>query len=160
MASAIIGEGVMIIASVIVAGALAGVVLNQVGVFESTIAQTTDSQQEKMLTKVKIVYASNSTDNVVDVWIKNTGKNPVTSTTNMDVFFGEIDQVTRYAYDAPTAFSDNTWDFASGSAPTVWQVLNTTQIEIDESSLQKDVTYVVRVTTPNGIFDEYIFSLP
>ena len=160
MASAIIGEGIMIIASVIVAGALAGVILNQVGVFQSTIVETTGAQQEKMLTKVKIVYASNSTDNVVDVWVKNTGKNPVTSVTNMDVFFGEIGQVTRYTYDASPSFSDNTWDFASGSAPTVWQVLNTTQIEIDESSLQKDVTYVVRITTPNGIFDEYIFSLP
>lgn len=160
MASAVIGEGVMIIASVIVAGALAGVILNQVGVFESTIVETTDAQQEKMLTKVKIVYASNSTDDILDVWVKNTGKNPVTSVSNMDVFFGEIDQVTSYGYDAAGAFSDGTWDFASGTAPTVWQVLNTTRIQIDESSLQKDVTYVVRVGTPNGIFDEYIFSLP
>ena len=45
MASGIIGEGVMIIASVIVAGALAGVILNQVGVFESTTIEATGAQQ-------------------------------------------------------------------------------------------------------------------
>jgi len=160
MASAIIGEGIMIIASVIVAGALAGVILNQVGVFESTIVETTDAQQEKMLTKVKIVYASNSSNTILDVWVKNTGRNPVTSVTSMDVFFGPINQVTRYTYDSAIAFADNTWDFANNSPPTVWQMLNTTKIQIDESSLAKDVTYVVRVGTPNGIFDEYIFSLP
>ena len=160
MASGIIGEGVMIVASVIVAGALAGVILNQVGVFQSTTVQATDAQQEKILTKIKIVYASNSTDNEVDIWVKNVGKQPITSNEKLDVFFGEIDQVTSYTYDSAAGFVDGTWDFASGTAPTVWQVMNTTQIEIDESSLQKDVTYVVRVTTPNGIFDEYIFSLP
>jgi len=160
LASAIIGEGIMIIASVIVAGALAGVILNQVGVFESTIVETTDAQQDKMLTKVKIVYASNSSSTRLDVWIKNTGKNPITSATNMDVFFGPIGQVTSYAYHASATFSDGTWDFSGNSPPTAWQVLNTTKIRIDESSLAKDVTYDLRVSTPNGIFDEYIFSLP
>ena len=160
MASGIIGEGVMIIASVIVAGALAGVILNQVGVFESTTVQATDAQQEKILTKIKIVYASNSTDTEVDVWVKNVGKQPIVAVDNIDIFFGEINSVSNYVYDADAGFVDGTWDFASGTAPTIWQSMNTTQIEIDESSLQEDTTYVVRVTTPNGIFDEYIFSVP
>ena len=160
MASGIIGEGVMIIASVIVAGALAGVILNQVGVFESTTIEATGAQQDKILTKIKVVYASNSTDNEVSVWVKNVGKNPIVANDNIDVFFGEIGQVKGYSYDSAAGFVDDTWDFDSGTAPTVWQVMNTTQIEIDESSLQEDTTYVVRVTTPNGIFDEYIFSLP
>ena len=160
MASGIIGEAIMIIASVIVAGVLAGVILNQVGVFESTMVQTTDAQQEKMLTKIKIIYASNSTDNVVDVFVKNVGRTPITFLDSMDVFFGQIDQIERYQYDEDTSYLDNTWDFKHGSAPTVWQIMNTTQIQIDESSLEKGVTYVVRVSAPNGIFDEYIFSLP
>ena len=160
MASGIIGEAIMIIASVIVAGVLAGVILNQVGVFESTMVQTTDAQQEKMLTKIKIIYASNSTDNVVDVFVKNIGRTPITFLDSMDVFFGQIDQIERYQYDEDNSYLDNTWDFKHGSAPTVWQIMNTTQIQIDESSLEKGVTYVVRVSAPNGIFDEYIFSLP
>ena len=157
MAAGLIGEAILIIASVIVAGALAGMILSQVGVFESTIAQTTDAQQEKMLTKIKIVYASNSTDNSVDVWVKNIGKNPIVSTTNMDIFFGVIEQGERYGYEIGS--NDGTWEFTNGP-PSVWQAMNTTQINIDETSLAKGTTYVVRVTTPNGVFDEYIFSLP
>ena len=53
MASGLIGEAILIIASVIVAGTIAGVVLSQIGVFESTITQTTEKQQDKLLREVR-----------------------------------------------------------------------------------------------------------
>ena len=159
MASGIIGEGVMIVASVIVAGALAGVILNQVGVFESTTVQATDAQQEKILTKIKIVYATNSSDNDVNIYVKNTGQQPIVSLDNVDVYFGPINSAERYFYSEQT-WQDNTWEFNDTSTPTTWQSMETQQIDINEDSLAKSTTYEVRVTTPNGIYDEYIFSIP
>ena len=70
-------EGILIIASVVIATSIAGVVMNQVGVFESTFTATSESQKDIMLTKVKIVYATNTTDNNVSIWVKNIGINPI-----------------------------------------------------------------------------------
>lgn len=157
MASGLIGEAILIIASVIVAGTVAGVVLSQVGVFESTITATTDSQQDKLLTDIDIIFASNSSDTTANFWVKNTGKNPLVDNTKVDVYFGPIGQVQRYTF-SPGG-SDNSWQFHP-STPNVWQQMDTVQFNVTENDLSKGVTYEIVVTTPNGISDEYIFSIP
>ena len=159
MASGLIGEAILIIASVIVAGSVAGVVLSQIGVFESSITQTSESQKDKLLTKIKIVYATNSSDNDVNIYVKNIGKQPLTSLDNMDVYFGPVNSADRYAYVEQT-WQDDTWEFNSTSTPSVWQSMETQQIDINESSLAKSTTYEIQVTTPQGVSDEYIFSIP
>lgn len=159
MASGLIGEAILIIASVIVAGSVAGVVLSQIGVFESSITQTSESQKDKLLTKIKIVYATNSSDNDVNIYVKNIGKQPLTSLDNMDVYFGPVNSADRYAYLEQT-WQDDTWEFNSTSTPTVWQSMETQQIDINESSLTKSTTYEIQITTPQGVSDEYIFSIP
>ena len=158
MASNIMGEGIMIIASVIVASIIAGVVMSQVGVFESTFTATSEGQKDIMLTKVKIVYATNTTDNHVNVWVKNIGVNPVSSLDQVDVYFGEINAANRYSYDQAVQ-NDNTWQYDTVPAPN-WQVMETASLNITENSLQKGRTYLVTVSTPNGVTDEYIFSIP
>jgi len=46
------------------------------------------------------------------------------------------------------------------STPSVWNELETLQFNVTDASIQKGISYMVQVTTPNGISDEYIFSLP
>ena len=77
MASGIMSEAILIIASVTVASIVAGVVMNQVGIFESTFTATTEGQKDQLLTKVQIILATNTTDTQVVVWVKNTGVNPI-----------------------------------------------------------------------------------
>ena len=86
-------EGILIIASVVIATSIAGVVMSQVGVFESTFTATTENQKDIILTKVKIVYVTNTTDNHVNVWVKNIGINPIIDANKTDVYYGEINQV-------------------------------------------------------------------
>ena len=86
-------EGILIIASVVIATSIAGVVMSQVGIFQSTFTATTENQKDIMLTKVKIVYATNTTNTHVNVWVKNIGINPIVNANNTDVYFGEINQV-------------------------------------------------------------------
>ena len=155
-------EGILIIASVVIATSIAGVVMSQVGVFESTFTATSESQKDIMLTKVKIVYATNTTDNNVSIWVKNIGINPITDVDKLDVYYGEIDQVYNMAYDEgclPSSCLDDRWDYDIKPDP-VWQIMDTFSLNITDDDLQKDVTYVVSVTTPNGVTDEHIFSLP
>jgi flagellar protein FlaG len=159
MASGVMAEAILIIASVVIATAIAGVVMSQLGVFESTFTATTESQKDMILTKIKIVYATNTTDSNVNVWIKNIGVNPILGVNNTDVYFGEIDSVTRVPLNTQTQAED-TWMFDAPLPEPAWQLADTHSINITDSDIVRGVTYVVSITTPNGVSDEYIFSLP
>jgi flagellar protein FlaG len=158
MASGIMSEAILIIASVVIATAVAGVVMNQVGVFESTFTATTESQKDIILTDVKIVYASgNDVGNYVNVWIKNVGVNPIVNANNTDVYFGPIGSVKNYPHNKIQ--TEDTWRWNSPLPEPTWQISNTHSINITDAQITTGVTYQLTVTTPNGVSDEYIFSL-
>jgi archaeal flagellar protein FlaG len=150
-------EGILIIASVVIATSIAGVVMSQVGIFESTFTATTEGQKDIMLTKVKIVYVTNTTDNTVSVWVKNIGVNPVVNANKTDVYFGEINSVMNYPHD-PNG-SEDTWRWNAPLPQPVWQISDTHSINITDADIKPGVTYQVTVTTPNGVDDEQIFSI-
>ncbi len=160
MASGIMSEAILIIASVVIATSIAGVVMSQVGVFESTFTATTENQKDIILTKVKIVYVTNTTDNHVNVWVKNIGINPIVDANKTDVYYGEINQVQNIVHN-PKKQNDNTWQWNGPTVPTdpLWQISDTYSINITDSDLRPGVTYHVTVTTPNGVTDEQIFTV-
>jgi flagellar protein FlaG len=158
MAAGIMSEAILIIASVVIATSIAGVVMNQVGVFQSTFTATTESQKDIILTNVQIVYATNTTTSNVNVWIKNIGVNPVVNANQTDVYFGEINQVTNYPHD-PNKLQ-KTWRWDAPLPQPIWNLAETHSINITDSTIKRGVTYQVTVITPNGVSDEYIFSLP
>jgi flagellar protein FlaG len=151
-------EAILIIASVVIATSIAGVVMSQVGVFESTFTSTTENQKDIMLTKVKIVYVTNTTNNHVNVWVKNIGINPVVDANKTDVYFGEINQVQSITHNSKVQ-NDNTWQWDAPLPQPTWQLSDTHSINITDLDLQPGVTYQVTVTTPNGVEDEQIFSI-
>lgn len=157
MASNLIGEAILIIASVIVAGSVAGIVMSKVGVFESTVTSTSNAQKDKMLTKISIVYASNSTSTLANIYVKNVGKTPIVNLNQTDVYFGPVGSTTKYSYS--TGGADDTWQF-NGGLTTTWQQMETKQINLKENSLAKGTTYSITVVTPNGVSDDYVFSIP
>ncbi|MGI0076832.1 MAG: flagellin [Nitrosopumilaceae archaeon] len=158
MASGIMSEAILIIASVVIATSIAGVVMNQVGVFQSTFTATTESQKDIILTDVKIVYASgNDVNNYVNVWIKNIGVNPIVNANQTDVYFGQIGQVKNYPHNKIK--TEDTWRWNSPLPEPTWQTSNTHSINITDAQITTGVTYQLTVTTPNGVSDEYIFSL-
>lgn len=155
-------EAILIIASVVIATSVAGVVMSQVGVFESTFTATTKGQKDTLLTNFKIVMATNTTDDTVSIWLKNVGQNPITSLDKVDVYFGEIGQIQNIPYDPscvpPAVCSDNTWRY--DSVPNMWQIMDTISINITDNDILRDVTYQVTIIAPNGVTAENIFSLP
>jgi archaeal flagellar protein FlaG len=158
MASGIMSEAILIIASVVIATSIAGVVMSQVGVFESTFTSTTENQKDIILTKVKIVYVTNTTDNHVSVWVKNIGMNPISAANKTDVYFGEINQVQNILHNSKQQ-NDNTWKWDAPLPQPIWQISDTHSINITDADLRPGVTYQVTVTTPNGVTDEQIFSI-
>jgi len=159
MAAGIMGEAILIIASVVIATSIAAVVMNQVGIFQSTFTATTEGQKEQLLTKVQIIMATNTTDSHVAIWVKNTGVNPIAFVDKFDVYFGQINQIQRIPYNA-TDQDNLTWQYATGPPAPVWQKMETFALNVTDNSLEKGKTYHVTVSTPNGVTDEHIFSLP
>ncbi len=160
MAAGIMGEAILIIASVVIATSIAAVVMNQVGIFQSTFTATTEGQKEQLLTKVQIIMATNTTNTHVAIWVKNTGVNPIAFVDKFDVYFGQINQIQRIPYDLVQ--NDLTWQYATPPGPPtpVWQKMDTFALNVTDNNLQKCVTYHVTVSTPNGVTDEHLFSLP
>ena len=98
MASGVISEGVLIIASVIVAGLITGIVISKVGTFEGYYTATTEAQKEKMLSKFEIIHVSQLNNTSVNIWIKNTGLTPIQELGSVDTYFGQINSVDLVGY--------------------------------------------------------------
>ncbi len=156
MASLIISEGIILVASIIIAAGFSATVLNQMGVFKSTLIAAGAAEKEIALTRIKVIYATNSSSSDVKIWVKNIGLNPVAGLDRVDVFFGRLNYLERIPYDEVAA---PTWVYANGTG-TQWQSKETIEIDVtSDNTLETGVTYVVRVATPNGISDDYIFSI-
>ncbi len=157
MVSVIMSEGILLVASITVAAGLSAVVMNKVGSFQSVFSSLTEANKEAALTKIKIVYATNSSSTVVNVWVKNTGISPIKNLENTDVYFGKIGSAQRVPY---STGSPPTWNYVGMANMLEWQGKDTVQINItSDNTLQKNVTYMLRIATSNGVSDDYMFSI-
>lgn len=157
MVSVIISEGILLIASITVAAGLSAVVMNKVGSFQSVFSSLAEANKEEALTKIKIIYATNSSSAVVNVWVKNTGISPIKNLENTDVYFGKIGSVQRIPYSSESL---PTWNYVGMASMLEWQVRDTVQIKITlDNTLQTNVTYMLRIATSNGVSDDYMFSI-
>ncbi len=157
MAANVMTEAILIIASVIIATTVAGVVMSQVGSFQSTFTATSDAQKNEMLTKLKIIYAvrnATGTPPTLEVWVKNIGIDPIVAPASIDVYYGNITAVQRIPYNANGG--EDTWRY--NSLPTVIQKMDTVQIKITDTQLVANKTYFVRITAPNGVYADYVIS--
>ena len=158
MGAGVISEGVLIIASVIVAGMITGVVISKVGTFEGYYTATTEAQKEKMLSKLEIIHVSKLNSTSVNIWMKNTGLTPITELDLVDVYFGQTNSVNYVAY---STGSTPQWVFAGATTTSyVWSEGETIQIVVqDDSSLTSSVSHLIQFTISNGVSDDYIFSV-
>lgn len=158
MASGVISEGVLIIASVIIAGMITGIAISKVGSLEGYFTATTEAQKEKMLTKFQIIHANQINDTSVNVWVKNTGLVPITKLDKVDAYFGLINATDYVEYESG---STPQWVFNGTSPSSIWNQFQTIQIVLnDDSPLKINGTYFVQFTLANGVSDDHIFSIP
>ncbi len=158
MGAGVISEGVLIIASVIVAGMITGVVISKVGTFEGYYTATTEAQKEKMLTKFEIIHVSQLNNTSVNIWIKNTGLTHIQKLDLVDMYFGQINSVDFVGY---SSGSTPQWVFqGSTTTSSVWSQGQTIQIALqDDSALENNKSFLVQFTIANGVSDDYIFSV-
>ena len=121
-----------------------------------SMAQTVD---ERMKSRINIVHAANSSDRLtVYIWVKNVGTSRIVSIEESDVFFGPSDNFTRVSHVDDAGGSYPRWGYVFEN-DTQWQNSATLKITINYSSDPGTGMYFTKMIIPNGISDEYFFSM-
>jgi hypothetical protein len=127
----------------------------------SSQAMTSMAEQvdERMKSRINIVHAANTADRMyVYIWIKNVGTQRILDIEESDLFFGQEDDFERIDYegDAGTNYPRWSFDFEND---TEWKTSATIKVTIEYDSDPGAGTYFAKFIIPNGIFDEFYFSM-
>jgi len=118
-----------------------------------------DTIDERMKSRVSIVHAANSADRkTVYLWVKNVGSSRILSIEESDLFFGEEDDFSRIPYVDDAGGGYPRWDYTLEN-DTEWQKSATLKITITYDADPGAGTYFAKVIIPNGVSDEYYFSM-
>ena len=156
-------DKIIVTALLIVAGVVAAIVLyNAVypAIADSGDALTRRQRQidERLQSQIEIIHAApwGESSDVAWVWVKNVGSRRISAIESCDIFFGPEGNFRRLTYGA----AEGGWDYVVEQG-TEWDPTMTLKITIsnhDGETLDVQTRYFVKVTTPNGVSDEYYFS--
>jgi archaellum component FlaF (FlaF/FlaG flagellin family) len=127
----------------------------------SSQAMTSMAEQvdERMQSRISIVHAASSENRTTTyVWIKNVGTQRIVGVEQSDLFFGPSDNFSRISYTANANGSYPQWTFNLEN-DTEWSTSATIKITITYSSDPGGGTYFIKFIIPNGISDDYYFSM-
>jgi hypothetical protein len=114
---------------------------------------------ERMKSRISIVHAANSANRTsVYLWIKNVGTQRIVNVDESDLFFGQEYNFSRIPYEADAGVSYPRWTFNLEN-DTEWQTSATLKVTINYSDNLSAGTYYAKFIIPNGISDEYYFSM-
>ena len=114
---------------------------------------------ERMKSRINIVHAASSANRTeVYLWVKNVGTQRILDTKNSDLFFGQEGNIVRIPYTADAGATYPQWDFTLEN-DTEWRTSATIKITVTYTSDPGAGTYFGKFIIPNGISDEYYFSM-
>ena len=154
-------DKIIVTALLIVAGVVTAVILyNTVypAVTASGDALTRRQRQidQRLQSQIEIIHAApdGAVTNGAWVWVKNVGSQRISPIESCDVFFGPEENFSRLSY----GDGDGQWTGEVENG-TDWDPSTTLKITVLYTENLLDGTrYYVKVTTPNGVSDEYYFS--
>jgi hypothetical protein len=114
---------------------------------------------ERMQSRISIVHAANSSNRTTDyLWIKNVGTQRILDVKASDLFFGPENNFERIPYVDDAGGTYPQWSFVLEN-DTEWGISATLKITITYTSDPGSGTYFVKFIIPNGISDDYYFSM-
>jgi len=134
-------------------------VVPMVGRSSQAMVSMSDTLDERMKSRVSIMHAADSTDpKTVYIWVKNTGSTSIDSIEESDVFFGKEDEFWRIPYVADAGSDYPRWEYTIEN-DSEWRSGATLKITITDDADLGSGTYYIKMFIPNGISDEYYFSM-
>jgi hypothetical protein len=114
---------------------------------------------ERMKSRISIVHAASSANRtLVYLWIKNVGTQRIDNIDESDLFFGQEHDFERIPYAGDAGGSYPQWSYNLEN-DTEWQTSATLKVTITYTDNQSAGTYYAKFIIPNGISDEYYFSM-
>ena len=121
-----------------------------------SMAETVD---ERMKSRINVVHAANSANRTsVYLWVKNIGTQRIVGLDDCDLFFGQETDFERIPYWEDAGEDYPRWEYSIEN-DTMWQNSATLKITITYTSDPGAGTYYAKFIIPNGISDEYYFSM-
>ena len=121
-----------------------------------SMAQQVD---ERMKSRINIVHAANTADRLsVYLWVKNVGTQRILGVEDSDLFFGEETDFQRIPYVDDAGASYPRWSYSLEN-DTQWQTSATLKVTITYTSDPGAGTYFAKFIIPNGISDDFYFSM-
>jgi hypothetical protein len=114
---------------------------------------------ERMKSRISIVHAACS-DNGTEVylWVKNIGTQRIVNVEASDLFFGQEGNFERIPHVADAGGALPSWGYSLEN-DSEWLTSATIKVTITYSEAPGPGTYYVKFIIPNGISDEYYFSM-
>lgn len=152
MPGEVMNEAILIIASVVLIGALIGSVYVSITYIGGAMTESSLHGSQKLLTDVQIDYATNITSTTVVAYLQNTGSVPIEGVSLSTVYFGLENQQFPVGFNS-TAPSWNT-------TATILNPGQTISINITSATpLTENQYYSVMYVTPNGISATYTLQV-
>ncbi len=121
-----------------------------------SMAQQVD---ERMKSRINIVHAANTANRTsVYLWVKNIGAQTIKAIDDCDLFCGQDDSFERIPYTTEAEGGYPQWTYSIEN-DTEWRNSATLKITLTYSSDPGAGTYYTKFILPNGISNEYYFSM-
>lgn len=153
----VIVTGLLVIGSVTAALVVILTIGPSVSGSSQSVLQTQREASVRIKTDIEIIaVAANSSGTLIDAWVKNVGVAPIMGLSTSDVFV--VTPGVRYDSMVYATSGDNTWtELPSGSTWERGQTLHMAIILPAGDPLVSG-NHTIRVSTPNGIIAERVFS--
>ncbi len=118
-----------------------------------------DTVDDRMKSRISIVHAANESDRLtIYIWVKNVGSSRIVVIEEGDLFFGQENDFDRIDHEDYAGGGFPRWnDSVEGGGE--WTTGKTLKITITYNADPGAATYLVKMVIPNGISDEFFFSM-
>jgi archaellum component FlaF (FlaF/FlaG flagellin family) len=151
---------------IIVSVICATLVFNSVypAIMQSSDAMTNMKSRvdDRLKSQIAIIHAAGSAEeNNASVWVKNVGALSIRAVESCDVILGPEGNFERIPHhDEPGREGTPYWTYEVPGNDSFWNPTATLQITVTYGNpLEPEIVYFVKVVIPNGISDEYYFSV-
>lgn len=163
-----ITTALLIVVSMIMAVSLFNVAYPAIVEGGDAIASMADRANERIRSQIMVIHATAewqdgapvdmnaSGDIEAFVWVKNVGDTRIAAVERVDVFFGKEGNFARIPH-ASESTSGTYWQASLDNAAE-WTPTATLRITIHNAPLQAG-RQLVKIVAPNGVSDEYFWSL-
>lgn len=160
----------LVITGVVAAVLVANTIIPAISSSSSSIAKITQHVNDRIETQVRIVHATGELDSSgtwqdtngngkfdIYLWVKNVGSSRILAINRMDIFIGTSGTTQRIPHVDDAGGSFPRWNYTVENGAE-WTNSVTIKVTITYDNVQSSGTYVVKLVTPSGAYDEYYFS--